>query len=256
MQQLIENSSKEQTDYAVVELVGEKGGANSIEKGLLRGINEEGGESFLWLVTEKKISRAINLADVNILSVETFDGLTRAYTFFMADEDEQKYARKLAEETFESLKKLALPAGGLMLDVSKFKNVPEDFGKPTAMSAAKKTNLVGTASQKPAGTVGDSWYGNQQRKPAGYTSNSYYNTDPEPCAWKRKSRKPTKKALEKLRGKLDLLAKKELKYTMPVVKTEKEEAEKKPKAAEKKANAAATEDPNSIYEDENMPFAY
>lgn len=245
MHQPVENDYKgtEKLKYAIVELIAEKGRAPTIECGLLRGIGEDKeGDDFLWMVTNRKVARGCSLAYYNILSVVTFDGRAKVYTFFMADEDEQKEARKVAEGAYEGLKDLASVEGTELLDVSKFQNVPEDFGKLNIVSNVRSAAQQHTGT--PTGQGQKDWYG--KGSSCNFTNPTYtVDTDPKPFSWKRKTKKPTKNALEALREKLDLIAKREYKFAPRVIKGEEEE-EKEEKA-----------DSNHMlqgYEDDNFPF--
>lgn len=246
MHQPIEDDYKgtEKLKYAIVELIADKGRASTIDCGLLRGIgkDKESDDEFMWAVTPKKVVRGFSLAYYNILSVVTFDGHTKVYTFFMADEDEQKEARKIAERAYEGLKDLALPEGERLLDVSKFENVPEDFNKLSIVSnITTPTQHTGAAT----GQGKKDWYG-KGHSCCGYTTPTYVaNTDPTPFSWKRKTKKPTKKALEELREKLDMIAKREYKFAPRAIKGEKE------KEKEEKADRGAM---FQGYDDDSSPF--
>lgn len=243
MHQPVENDCKgtEKLKYAIVELIAEKGRASTIECGLLRGIGEDKeGDDFLWMVTNKKVARGCSLAYYNILSVVTFDGRAKVYTFFMADEDEQKEARKVAEGAYEGLKDLASVEGTELLDISKFQDVPKDFDKLNIVSN------VGSAAQQytgtPTGQGQKDWYGKGSH--SNFTTPTY-TADPTPFSWKRKTRKPTKKALEALREKLDLIAKREYEFAPRTIKGEK-----------KKGKEAKNDNDHMFqgYDDDNFPF--
>lgn len=231
--------------YAIVELIADKGRAQNIEGGLLRGIGKDAGDNFLWLVTSKKVSRACSLAYYNILSVVTFDGFTKTYTFFMADEDEQAEARKVTEEAYDGLKELALPENAVLLDVSKFEEVPENFGRLSTVHSSAAASSIGHQTGAASTNMND-WYGKQHNT----DTQSYVHNDPEPFSWKRKTRKPTKKALEALRNKLDLIAKREYEVAMRAIKGEKdvddEECEKE--------SAQNQNEMFQSYDDEHFPF--
>lgn len=237
-----------QLKYAIVELVGEKASTENIECGLLRGLGEQDGDNFVWLITGKKIARGYNMAYYNILSVVIFDGITKTYTFFMADEDEQKEALKAVEEAYEGLKEIALTEGGTLLDVSKFKYVPDDFGKINSIPKHQEasSSSTGNASRdtglkKPS----NDWYGQNNQ---GIINNTY-SREPEAHTWKRTTRKPTKKTLEKLRDKLALIAKREYEFKLLEIKGD-AEAEKQ---QESMASGAADSDV-SPYDGHNLPF--
>lgn len=222
--------------YAIVELIGDKGKADEIQCGLLRGIGEQDNDKFMWLVTGKKVVRGCSLDHYNILSIVTFDGLTKTYTFFMADDDEQAEAFEVVEAAYEDLKGIALVEGGTLLDVSKFEDVPEDFGKIT--STPKQQSVSKFPAKSPTNTTSG--------------VNRYYNDfnrDPEPYPWKRKTKKPTKKTLEALRTKLALIAKKEYEFTACEIKGEIDA--RKEKDSEATAMADTDTDP---YDKDDLPF--
>lgn len=240
-----DHETNEELKYAIVELIANKGRGTSIDCGLLRGIGRDDKDDFLWLVTDKKVSRACNLTYFNILSIVVFDGIAKRYKFFMADEDEQIEARKSIERAYEGLKKLALPENATLLDVSKFQEVPENFGKLSKISLDSCANRTGAPTKQ---TDNHDWYG----KGSNSNNFSHVKSDPEPFFWKRKSRKPTKKALEILREKLDLIAKREYEFMPCAIESGKKEDEEDKES--EKADCSGCNGMFQGYEDENFPF--
>lgn len=210
MQQTPNVQYEKELRYAIVELVGELGTANSIEKGLFRGIKGEA-EEFLWIKSGSAVSKACSLGYYNVLSIETYDGDVRTFVFFMAGEDEQKEARRALDDVFSKFSHILDEEDSGLIDVSKFTDVPTNFGshssgKVISKSAVHSNNVLGY----------DSVYqrGNHQN------SSTYVRKEPEPFPFKRETRKPTKVALRKMGEKLDLIMKGEYKYKLPQIEKE------------------------------------
>jgi hypothetical protein len=246
----------ENLKYAIVELIAEKGAAESVECCLLRGISGDVDGNFLWAVTNKKTSRSYNLDYFNILSLATYDGITKKFYFFMADKDEQDQAKKLVEQAYECLKKKAAAEGTTLLDVSKFESVPDNFDK---IDRGSKRIASPTHSQTGAPSVGGQDYYNKNRTAGFHTAadskyDDYWNRDPEPFFWKRKTRKPTKKALEKMREAIQRIAKGEYEFEPKAIKGEKEEREKESTNKTQEAVGSHNNQMFAGYDDENFPF--
>lgn len=195
--------------YAIVELVGEKGTANSIEKGLFKGIKNEIEDSFLWIKSGNTIAKSCNLKYYNVLSIETYDGDVRTFTFFMADENEQKEAHEALKGVFNGFAHILDERDPELIDVSKFTDVPENFGSHTSGKIFKSGTSV------PYGT---SAYNRSQQ--TNYSSSAFIRKEPEPFPFKRGTKKPTKAALKKINKKLDLIVKGEYKYELPLIEKE------------------------------------
>jgi len=220
------NTNNENLDYGIVELVGEKGNADSIERGLFRGVENEmaSGDQFLWIVTKQDVARAFNLKHFTILSIEVSDGPTRIFTFFMADANDQKMARDLALSVFEKLKRIALPNNDEkgLLDVTLFKNVPMNYDTITPKPSVTKPIHLPIPN-----TLGDTSgiYRCPTRTVSGFVETTA--KEPEPCVLKRKTKRPTESALKKMCDKLDLIAKGEFQSKLPAIKSEVEESKTK-----------------------------
>jgi hypothetical protein len=200
--------------YVIVEVVAEQGNAASIERGLFKGLNTISAGTFLWLKPSEdikdKVSKSCNLLYYSILSIETYDGTTRCYTFYRKDRAEQVKARETITGIYDVLKETILLKGeDYMLDVSKYHDVPD--------LTTGSRDIVG----KKPGSMSN--YYNSCHKPttSSYTPTVYQNVDPEPTAFKRRSKKPTEDVLASLNEKLDLIAKGEYDTNFPVVKGEK-----------------------------------
>lgn len=242
-------TDQDKLKYAIVELIAEKGQADSIECGLLRGI----GDNFLWTATQNKVSRTFNLDYFNILSVVTYDGTKKTYMFFMADKDEQEEAKSVVEQVYKQLKSLALPEGGTLLDVSKFVDVPTDFGRVTK----SHTHTTQNTSDITSAQCQKDWTNHHSTPSRANTSSSIandWNKEPEPYYWKRKSRKPTAKVLEKMRETILLVAKREYEYNPPTIKGEKKKVIVEPAGKNSEGQANNNAAMFAGYDDENYPF--
>lgn len=198
--------------YAIIELIAERGTASSIEKGLFKGIKTERGQTFMWIKTNSDITRACNLAYYNILSIESYDGDTRRFTFFQATVDEQKTAFGRVKDVFVSLKDFIDKESDLV-KTSLYTDIPDNFSSysqnnlPSGPQMTRHDDIP-TGSSSIYAPAYDPKYTPRIKK------------DPEPFAFKRASKKPTKAALKKLNAKLDLIDLGEYEYTIPEVKEE------------------------------------
>lgn len=210
-------NSKEKLRYVIVELVAERGSASSIEKGLFKGLKREFNQDFIWIRTNSEVVRACNLAFYNILSIESYNGDVRRFTFFQASIDEQKMARNAIKSVLLALDDRVSKASGL-IEASKYTDVPDNFGS-TNKNHMPRTSAAHTPScnkpsiYTPTGSpaFGHDYYDHMH---------SYEKKEPEPLPFKRKSRKPTKAALKKLNAKLNLIDKGEYEYEMPEINPE------------------------------------
>lgn len=193
--------------YAIVELVGELGTANSIEKGLFKGIKEgDEGDEFLWIKSGNSVSKACSLMYYNVLSIETYDSDVRTFVFFMAGEGEQKMAREVLDKILSKFNHIPDEKDPGLIDVNKFTNVPTNFGSHSSVNTASKPV---THAERSAPI-----YSNIYHR-SGTATSAYVRKEPEPFPFKRETRKPTKVALRKMGEKLDLIMKGEYKYELP-----------------------------------------
>lgn len=246
--QLEENRADKKLKYAIVEIVSKTGSSGQIQIGLFKGLQKFDADNFLWLETGKNVSRAFNMTEHNVLSLETYDGFSRRYTYFLAEEHDQIEAKKRLEDAFTALSRIALKKDGLLLDVSKFESVPADFAKSPGKLPNTSAPRTGTATASAAGPPGNTNHKTSHSYGTGYTT-----AKPEPFAWKRSTRKPTKRALEILREKLDAIAKGEYEAKLPRIKSEsepKEEDNKKRTAADNPYTA------DEVYSADSPPFGH
>lgn len=203
MEKQLDGNENKELRYVIVELVAEKGTASSIEKGLFKGLKREYGQDFLWIKTASDVTRSCNLAYYNILSIESYDGDVRRFVFFQASLDEQKKALGRIKSMLLSLEGRIHKLSGL-IEASRYSNIPDNFGNSCENSSIQKTTVHRHIPTGPA-------YGYN-----GYST--YEKKDPEPLAFKRDAKKPTKAALKKLSAKMDLIDKGEYEYKIPEVK--------------------------------------
>lgn len=216
-----QNRANKNLKYAIVEIVSKNGSSGQIQIGLFKGTQKFDTDDFLWLETGKNVSRAFNMAEHNVLSLETYDGFARLYAYFLAEEYDQREAKKRLENAFTALSRIALKKDGLLLDANKFESVPADFAKSPGKLPNTNAQRTGTATASAAaGPLGNTNHKTSHSYGTGYTT-----AKPEPFAWKRSTRKPTKRALEILREKLDAIAKGEYEAKLPRIKSEPEPKE-------------------------------
>lgn len=214
MQQAPNIRYEKELRYAIIELVGELGTANSIEKGLFRGIKGKGADEFLWIKSGNSVSKACSLGYYNILSIETYDGDVRTFVFFMAGEDEQKMAREALNVILSKFSHIPDEEDPGLIDVSKFTDVPTNFGSH---------NSGNKVFNKPTGHTGEGTPGYSSVYQGcdhqnNVVTSAYVRKEPEPFPFKRETRKPTKVALRKIAEKLDLIMKGEYKCEFPQIK--------------------------------------
>lgn len=205
MQQMQAVADEKKLCYAIVELVGDNGTADSIEKGLFKGIRDAYAHDFLWMKTGSSITRACNLGYYNILSVETYDGDDKTFLFFMSDKDEQQKARDSLKDVFDRFGHLLEEGTSKLIDVDKFTDVPKNFGN-------SETSKISIRKSVDTHSV----YGHGH----GQGTLGYTRKEPEPFPFKRETKKPTKTALKKLREKLDLIMRGEYKCSFSKIKGE------------------------------------
>lgn len=206
----------EKLRYCVIELVKERGSAKDIEKGLFKGLVEESGINFLWIKTPSTVVRGCNLEYYNVLSVEVYDGVIKALTFFKAEEDEQRKAEGLINEIFKCFEDMRLEEDHRLIDVDKYSDIPECFGKNTGRTANKPARTIHTSDVQTFHKQG-----NNTGTATSVNNNKHFvKNSPEACFFKRKGRKPTKKMLEELDKKLDLIMEGEYNPEFPEIKND------------------------------------
>lgn len=202
---------KKELHYVIVELVGEKGAANSIEKGLFQGIKSTGTSDFLWMKTGNNMARSCNLQFYNILSIQTYDGDVKAFTFFMANKEEQKKAREDIDNIFNRLGHVLNDKDPKIVDVKKYIGIPKNFGNHDNKIPTKPNITMGPPVNKVHITG---------RNTDPYNHSAYVRRDPEPFPFERNTKKPTKIILKKMGEKLDLIMKGEYEYRLPEISNE------------------------------------
>jgi len=194
----------ENLKYAAVEIISNEENSNSIIRGLLRGITTEIGDEFIWTNGANGVAKAHNLKYFSIIMVTVFDGKSKVYTLFENSVVEQAQAKKLIKDIMEKSSHLS-SEGQLLLDTSKFEDVPNELAELNDTKIMQNyTNSCNKQCDKKNETK----------------IINYYNMNAEPFFFKRKTKKPTKKALENLRNKLDMIINNEYKYKPPAVKNE------------------------------------
>jgi hypothetical protein len=225
--------------YAIVELT-TKNSSNIIECGLFMGmqvktpngedidlsdLRKKVGSVYLWLyMDDDKKARAYNMDFFNILSLETYNGISRVVIYFMATDSDQKEALKIAKQAMAGLSEMATGDPDI-INIKKFTDLPPNF-KSSRQTVTGANSSISTGQSRrftPATrktTTGPDFSTN-------YTRTTYVKRDPEPTTFERKGRRPTKKALEKLTAKLDQIAKGEYEGKLPRIKGDtKKEREK------------------------------
>lgn len=205
--------------YAIVEMVPYSGSANSIVRGLFKGIKKLMPDSiFLWLKNGENIAVAYHLQFYTILSIETYDGTVRTYTFFKQDDYEQKKALKDIEDLFDTLKYFVNTEDECMVNTNNYTSIPENYSESEGNKIVS-SNYQPTFNKDSVGNI------NTANKTASAYTYDYYNNvkkEPEPMAFRRRTKKPSSEALTGLTTKLDLIIKGEYEGKFPKVKGEKE----------------------------------
>lgn len=83
--------------YVRIELSPKKGLQGSTEEGLFKKLGKKFDQTLLWIRKDHKVTKAFNLSFFNIVTIETYDGEIRRFTFFQPSFSEQKIAREHIE---------------------------------------------------------------------------------------------------------------------------------------------------------------
>jgi len=219
--------------YCVIECIKKDGKSNKIERGMYKGFKEslevkthKGDEvgtksttGFLYIASNTKSTKTINLDFYNVLMIEVFDGANKTYTFFMYNESEQKMALGIVKEIHTVFKDFVNSADEDMIDVEKYTDVPKDLGGTGAVIKTSASYSSCGAAPFTGGVAHQDYYHSNQ-----YTTR-YVKKEPVPSFDKRIGRRPTKKALDLMASKIDQIAKGEYKGKLP--RTVEDETEKK-----------------------------
>jgi hypothetical protein len=224
------NQNNDKPNYAIAELT-MKDGSNTIECGLFMGLqakdeagkivslkdgNKKAESFYLWLhMEEDEKTRVYSMDHFNILSLETYNGVSRTVIYFMDTNYDQSEALKIAAGIIKDMSYMATKDPDI-INVKKFTDVPVNYksAREGVSSGAPSPGFYSQYNKTHAGS----------RNTAGFRgtgSSTTIKKDPEPTLFKRTARRPSKKSLEKLRAKLDLIAKRDYDQKLPRIKGDK-----------------------------------
>lgn len=174
--------------------------------GLFMGIVNRNNEKFVLIQGAKDTVAVLNTKFYGIVTVETLKDDYREMLYLKCSEDDQKVGLQLLEELYALLlaNDFGMKNDAKILDIEKYKGVPEQYKNPVvdysapvsgATSTAGPSYQTGAASKTPAYNT--------------YAGNTtYYTTvakkDPQPALLGRtKTKKPTKAELDLMQEKID-----------------------------------------------------
>jgi hypothetical protein len=232
---------KKELRYAVVETITGSESDHTVCKGLLRGSAKVDGSEFLSMETKedgKSVCLMVNMSKFNLLSLEYFDGASRTYLYFRATEEDQKLAKGCLDELIDSLERFAYEENKRIIDSSKYTDVPSCVvGSKNSVS---RHGSVGTSIKRLGNRENIADRSPSQAKTAefqkGYSHSAQPNwwndskhglakKDPTAAVIRRKSRRPSKKFLEEMRKKMEMIAKREYEPSLPKIAGDDEEVE-------------------------------
>ncbi len=205
----------EDIKYVAVEMINKDDrDASAVIAGLFKGVkirkNETtaADETFFMVHDEKDSTFVLNNEFHNVISIEILSEADKAMTYFMMTEEDQITAASMLSNIIKDLakKKMVLENDSTMVDISKFKDVPENIlkGNSTATKAGAHKAGASTYSSTKIGT-------NTPYTPVA----PYVRKESTPHLWKRRSRKPTKEALMTLALKVSAIETGKLKIKIP-----------------------------------------
>lgn len=208
----------EKIDYVLVEVIPSKvinhgylSAVKQSQRGLLRGIKIEKEEAkdkttkFITLDKRKNVKTHeitsdlihANIMKHNIMSIEVSDGTTVEITLYRADDSDQKEALG----KIMGLVKALVEAGRHLhndkttIDISKYRNVPQDWEKCGSVNKYSTDSTTKTTSTRSSGYSGAS-------KAAGHSTTNWSSKKTEaekkPTFLKRRTKKPTEEVLNEM----------------------------------------------------------
>lgn len=189
--------------------------ASAVISGLFKGLkvrkNEttEADETFFMVHDEKDSTFVLNNEFHNVISIEVLGETVRTMTYFMMTDEDQIAAGLLLSNLMESMveKNMVLSNDTTMVDILKFKDVPEDILKGNTSAVKAGAHSTGKSTYSGAKGVGTT------HKPT--TTTTYVRKESTPHLWKRRSKKPTEEALMTLSLKVTAMGEGKLKVKIP-----------------------------------------
>lgn len=175
-----------------VELILNQQTKYDVVAGLLQGIMEKDGETYIIICGPEETTAVLNTKFYNIMSIETLEKDCKNMVFLTAEEKDQNIALQLLKELKDILLKKGYGVDGdpEIIDVSKYNDVPDEYKDNSKLNSATPD----TSSTVPATTSRTSY-------PA-YTPPA--KKEPSPSVLSRTvDKRPSKRALEILREKIE-----------------------------------------------------
>ena len=186
-------------EYVYIEMVLKQNDKYEVIPGLLQGIKEKEGSTFVLLHGKKDITNIINLKFYNIMTIEVLREKQKDMIYFKINLDDQKIALITINKVFNELiqnnyfddKDIDL------INITKYTNVPEDYYDGTIIKP-KTTSIIQT---KPIHSgVGD--FANTRTNTTAFSANK--TEELEPSFFNRtKTKKPSKSCLLLIQEKID-----------------------------------------------------
>jgi hypothetical protein len=191
--------------------------ASAVVSGLFKGIkirkNEttEADETFFMVHDEKDSTFVLNNEFYNVISIEVLEETVRTMTYFMMTDEDQITANLMLSNLMVNLaeKKMVLENDSTMVDIKKFKEVPEEVLKGNTIAVKSGAHTSGVGASKT------------------YIPTTYVRKEATPLLWKRRSKMPTSEALTELASKVSSLETGELKINTPKLSEDDEKKDEK-----------------------------
>ena len=123
-------------EYIYVEMVLNQQDKYEVVPGLLQGIKEKEGSTFILLYGKKDITNIINLKFYNVMTIEILHKEHKDMTYLTNSADDQKSALDILSKVYEKLlgNNFASEKEGNLIDILGYTNVPEEYYKGTVVS--------------------------------------------------------------------------------------------------------------------------
>lgn len=122
-------------DYIYVEMVLNKEHKYEVVSGMFQGIKIKSGSTFILLHGKKEVTNIINLRYYNVMTIEVLHKEYKDMTYLTMKAEDQNSALSMLESLYTGFTKGK--SNGSLIDVTKYKNIPEDCGTVTTVDRNK-----------------------------------------------------------------------------------------------------------------------
>lgn len=182
------------TNYVYLEMVLNKGVNYDVIVGLLKGVIEKNGQTFILLTGLNNATNVLNTKFFNFMTIEEREGDYKNLTYLTAERVDQETAMEIVQKMYTDMIEggMGLVNDGKIIDIEKYTEVPDDYktGKPVGGTAATPGAVSGVGNFASPGT-------RFQNTGSLYNRQATIKTEPSPSLIKRtKSKRPSKVVLE------------------------------------------------------------